>query len=176
MRIIDTETGEPVPAGEQGIIELRGPNLMRGICGRLRESVFTRDGYYSTGDLGTLDADGYLFYAGRADDMFKVSGATVYPSEVEASLRSIDFVRQAYVTNVEGPGGGDVVGAVVLLLGEHSLSELDQAARQQMSSFKVPRTWVLAATPDEVPMLASGKVDKAGLQTLIATHGLACSD
>ena len=67
---------------------------MRGICGRLREDTFRADGFYPTGDLGSLDADGYLFYAGRADDMFKVSGATVYPTEVEAGL-AIDRRRRA---------------------------------------------------------------------------------
>ena len=58
------------------------------------------DGYYPTGDLGHLDDDGFMFYHGRSDDMFKVSGATVYPSEVEQALRSIDGVDNAFVTNV----------------------------------------------------------------------------
>ena len=60
---------------------------MRGICGRTRDETFDVDGYYPTGDLGALDADGYLWYHGRLDDMFKVKGATVYPAEVEAALR-----------------------------------------------------------------------------------------
>jgi len=172
-RVADAEDGSLLAAGEQGVIELRGPNMMRGICGRTRPDTFRPDGFYSTGDLGTLDADGYLFYAGRADDMFKVSGATVYPTEVEASLRAIDFVRQAYVTDIEGPGGAAVVGAMVLVGDGCSIAEVDAAARQAMSSFKVPRTWVLATSADEVPMLATGKVDKAGLQALIAARGRA---
>ena len=65
---------------------------MRGICGRVRSDVFTVDGSYRTGDLGRLDADGYLWYSGRLDDMVKVKGATVYPSEVEAALRSVTEV------------------------------------------------------------------------------------
>ena len=93
VRIADPEDGAAAsPPGEQGVIELRGPNLMRGICGRTREDTFLADGFYSTGDLGSLDADGYLFYAGRADDMFKVSGATVYPTEVEAEP-AVDRLR-----------------------------------------------------------------------------------
>ena len=82
----DPDTREPLPAGEFGEIHLRGPNMMRGICGRLTSEVFDADGYYATGDLGALDADGYLWFAGRRDDMFKVSGATVYPTEVESAL------------------------------------------------------------------------------------------
>ena len=91
------------------MIQIRGPNTLRGICRRSREEVFTPDGYYPTGDLGHLDDDGFMYYHGRSDDMFKVSGATVYPSEVEQALRSIDGVQNAFVTDVSG-----AVGAVVI--------------------------------------------------------------
>ena len=94
MRITDPDTGEAVARGEQGQIELRGPNLMRGICGRARSDMFRADGFYPTGDLGALDADGYLWYSGRLDDMFKVKGATVYPTEVEAALRAVPGVAR----------------------------------------------------------------------------------
>ncbi len=90
VRIVDPDTGTPLPAGEIGMIQIRGPNTLRGICRRSREELFTADGFYPTGDLGHLDDDGFMFYHGRSDDMFKVSGATVYPSEVEQALRSID--------------------------------------------------------------------------------------
>ena len=173
VRIVDVETGEPVAEATHGMIELRGPDLMRGICGRSRDQTFTPDGYYSTGDLGWLDADGYLFFAGRADDMFKVSGATVFPTEVEASLRSIDFVSGAYVTNLEGPDGAQLVGAVVVVAGDHPLEELDREARRRMSSFKVPRRWLVVTSVDAVPMLATGKVDQAGLRALLASEGRA---
>ena len=83
VRIVDPDTGAPVPAGPSAMIEIRGPHILRGICRRSREDLFTADGFYPTGDLGHLDDDGFLFYHGRSDDMFKVSGATVYPSEVE---------------------------------------------------------------------------------------------
>jgi hypothetical protein len=79
VRVVDPDTGGERPLGEQGEISLRGPNLMRGILGRARSSVFTVDGWYRTGDLGRLDEDGYLWFGGRIDD----------PGEVE-----------------RGPGGG----------------------------------------------------------------------
>ena len=78
----------PAP-GDLGMIQLRGPHTLRGICRRSRDEIFTADGFYPTGDLGRLDDEGFLFYHGRSDDMFKVSGATVYPSEVECALRTI---------------------------------------------------------------------------------------
>jgi acyl-CoA synthetase (AMP-forming)/AMP-acid ligase II len=171
VRITDPQTGTPVGVDQQGMIELRGPNLMRGFCGRRRDETFTPDDYYRSGDLGRLDADGYLFFAGRVDDMFKVSGATVYPSEVEAALRVIGFVRQAYVTDVTDASGNQAVGAVVLLADDHSIAELAAEARKRLSSFKVPSRWVLASSVQDVPTLSTGKVDKAGLQALIASTG-----
>ena len=109
VRIVDPDSGAPLPTGEVGMIQIRGPHVMRGICRRSREDLFTADGYYPTGDLGHLDDDGFMFYHGRSDDMFKVSGATVYPSEVEQALRTIDGVDNAFVTEVSG-----AVGAVVI--------------------------------------------------------------
>jgi acyl-CoA synthetase (AMP-forming)/AMP-acid ligase II len=170
VRIVDPGSGEPLPAGQQGEIQVRGPNLMRGICGRLREATFTPDGFYPTGDLGILDADGYLFYKGRRDDMFKVSGATVYPSEVEAALRSIPEVAQAYVTNLS-EATREVVGAAVVTREACTLAHLEREARARLSAFKVPKRWVRLRSPAEVPTLATGKVDKAGLQDLIRKTG-----
>ena len=114
VRIVDTDTGEPVAPGGLGEIQIRGRNLMRGICGRVRAEVFTADGFYPTGDLGVLDADGYLFFRGRRDDMFKVKGASVYPSEVEAALLAIPEVEKAFVVDVVHDGA-PAVGAVVVL-------------------------------------------------------------
>jgi acyl-CoA synthetase (AMP-forming)/AMP-acid ligase II len=174
VRITDPDTGEPLETGAQGMIELRGPNVMRGICGRSRDEVFTRDGWYRSGDLGELDADGFLFFRGRVDDMFKVSGATVYPSEVEAALRAIPAVKQAFVTDVAGADGRDLVGALVVLHATDpptDLAALDAEARARLSSFKVPRRWLVTGDAEVVPMLASAKVDKRRLQTLIADEG-----
>ena len=144
VRIVDPDTGEPVPAGTIGMIQIRGPNTLRGICRRSREEVFTADGYYPTGDLGHLDDDGFMFYHGRSDDMFKVSGATVYPSEVEQALRTIDGVQNAFVTDVAG-----AVGAVVIA--DQPVEDLRAAARKLLSSFKVPTVWLVVDSDDANP-------------------------
>jgi acyl-CoA synthetase (AMP-forming)/AMP-acid ligase II len=170
VRIVDPESREPLERGRQGEIEVRGANLMRGICGRLREATFTRDGFYPTGDLGILDADGYLFYAGRTDDMFKVSGATVYPAEVEAALRTIPGVAQAYVTNLPSQAG-ELVGAAVVTRAALGVEDLEREARARLSSFKVPKRWLLLGSPADVPSMATGKVDKPGLQELLRSAG-----
>lgn len=166
VRIADPETGAPVPTGTVGVIELRGPHLMRGICRRPDREVFTTDGYYPTGDLGHLDADGFLFYHGRCDDMFKVSGATVYPSEVESVLRALPGVQGAFVTNVFGSQGDQVAALVVGDPATVSEAELRAGARERLSAFKVPARWLLTDDADAVPRGATGKVDVARLRTL----------
>ncbi len=158
VRVVDLDTGAPVAAGETGEIQLRGPNLMRGICGRTRAEVFTEDGFYATGDVGHLDADGFLFLTGRRDDMFKVRGATVYPSEVEGALHALASVRRAYVVDVVGDGGGAEVAAVVVLAdGSCTRSTISRATpRQRLSSFKVPTRWRIIGI-DDVPMTTTGQ-------------------
>jgi acyl-CoA synthetase (AMP-forming)/AMP-acid ligase II len=168
LRVVDLDTGAPVASGETGELQLRGPNLMRGICGRTRADIFTDDGFYATGDVGHLDADGFLFLTGRRDDMFKVRGATVYPSEVESALHALASVRRAYVVDVVGDGGGAEVAAVVVLADAAADTPVDQLAsdaKQRLSSFKVPTRWCIIGG-DDVPMTTTGKVDKVGLQQL----------
>ena len=147
VRIVDPDSGAPLPTGEVGMIQIRGPHVMRGICRRGREDIFTADGYYPTGDLGHLDDDGFMFYHGRSDDMFKVSGATVYPSEVEQALRTIDGVDNAFVTEVSG-----AVGAVVI--SDRPVDDLRAAARKLLSSFKVPTVWLPVDSDDDIPRKA----------------------
>src|SRR6201986_1230147 len=166
VRITDPETGEPASAGTIGMIELRGPHTLRGICRRSRDDVFTSDGFYRTGDLGQFDDDGFLFYHGRSDDMFKVSGATVYPTEVAQALREIDGVDNAFVTNVAG-AQGDQVGAVVVCdTTRKSAEELRGSARELLSSFKVPKLWLLVDSDDVIPRGPTGKVDAPRLREL----------
>jgi acyl-CoA synthetase (AMP-forming)/AMP-acid ligase II len=160
VRIVDVDTGAAVPAGTIGMIQIRGPHVMRGICRRSREDVFTPDGYYPTGDLGHLDDAGFMFYHGRSDDMFKVSGATVYPSEVEQALRSIDGVQAAFVTEVSG-----AVGAVVIA--DLEVEELRAQARERLSAFKVPTVWLAVESDDDIPRKGTGKVDVPRLREML---------
>ena len=104
-----------------------------------------------------------MFYHGRSDDMFKVSGATVYPGEVEQALRGIDGVQNAFVTDVSG-----AVGAVVIA--DASEDHLRAAARKLLSSFKVPTVWLLVDSDDDVPRGGTGKVDVAKLREMLTTR------
>lgn len=165
VRVVDTDSGAPVAVGVTGMIHLRGPHTLRGICGRTREDLFTADGFYPTGDLGHLDEDGFLFYHGRSDDMFKVSGATVYPSEVERALRTIHGVDNAVVTNVPG-GSGERVGAAVVCRAL-TAEQLRASARTVLSAFKVPTVWLLLDADDDLPRGGTGKVDVRRLRTML---------
>jgi acyl-CoA synthetase (AMP-forming)/AMP-acid ligase II len=158
VRIVDVDDGTRVGPGTIGMIQIRGPHTLRGICRRSREELFTADGFYPTGDLGHLDEAGFIFYHGRSDDMFKVSGATVYPSEVEAGIRAVDGIDGIFVTNVPSPTG-DRVGALVVCDAATSVASLRDAARGLLSAFKVPTVWLLVNSDDDVPRGSTGKVD-----------------
>ncbi len=94
VRISEAETGAPVPAGEIGVIEVKGPNVFRGYW-RMPEKTaqeFRPDGFFITGDLGRVDADGYIHIVGRAKDLVISGGFNVYPKEVENEIDAIDGV------------------------------------------------------------------------------------
>ena len=171
VRIVDTDKGEPVSPGSVGAIQIRGPHTLRGICRRGREELFTAGGFYPTGDLGHVDEDGFLYYHGRSDDMFKVSGATVYPSEVERALRTIDGVENAFVTNVPGAAGERVGAVVVCGGGTPAADELRSAARKLLSAFKVPTVWLVLGSDDDVPRGGTGKVDIRRLRDMLIGAG-----
>ena len=94
----------------------------------------------------------------------------MYPTEVEAGLRSIPGISQAFVTDVAGDGGAPEVAALVVSGGD--AEGLAAAARERLSSFKVPTLWLVVADPDRVPMSATGKVDKTALQQLLRSSGV----
>ena len=170
VQIAGPGTGGPAGPGEHGEIWVRGPALMRGICGRSREEVFTRDGWYRTGDLGHLGRDGRLWYHGRIDDMLKIAGATVYPMEVEAALVTIPHVRQAFVTDIVDASGAARVAAAVVAEPDAALDgdEVLTAARARLSAFKVPSVVRVLPSGTDVPRTATGKVDKTGLQRMLS--------
>ena len=169
VRVVNPETCNVVPPGEEGEIWLRGDHMLRGICGRVRSTVFTGDGSYRTGDLGRLDEDGYLWSSGRLDDMVKVKGASVYPAEVETALAALDGVSQAHVTDV--PDGSARRQVAALVVTDRTVESVRDSVRSALSAFKVPTVWFATPAADDVPTLASGKVDKVALQQLLETKG-----
>jgi len=141
-RIVDMTTGEPVAPGEEGELEVRGPQVMLGYWGRPEETaeVF-HDGWLRTGDIGRMDAEGWFYVVDRRKDMIDVSGFKVLPREVEEVLLMHPKVREAVVAGVPDAYRGETVKAfVVLKAGESSTEEeIVEFCRLHLAAFKVPR-------------------------------------
>lgn len=158
-RIVDPDTGQDVPLGETGELQLRGGALMSGFYKVERRNVFTPDGFYPTGDLVHLDADGHLYFVARRGDMIKTRAANVSRLEVEAALRALPEVGLPIVVGLpDAEFGQRVVAAVVPANGANPSEEsLKAALRGTLSSYKVPRD-IVFITEADVPRTATGKI------------------
>jgi acyl-CoA synthetase (AMP-forming)/AMP-acid ligase II len=146
--------------GEVGELWLRGPALMDGYCGRERHETFDRDGWYHTGDLFSMDGEGFFYFKGRSGEMIKTSGANVSPREVEAAiLEETGLVAHAF--GLDDPSAGQRVVAVVRVPANISPPDpvmLTSRLRSRLSAYKVPKQFLMI-DDDEVPIMSSGKVD-----------------
>ncbi|MEZ5245732.1 MAG: class I adenylate-forming enzyme family protein [Acidimicrobiales bacterium] len=173
-RIVDPISGKNQPPGEMGEIWIKGYSLMLGHLKKSRSEVFTKDGWFRTGDAGYLDADGHLYFKGRMGDQIKSSGMNITPREVELVIEEQPEVMHAFVMGVPHAERGEDVAAAIVFRPGHSADPADIQARlkQEMSSYKVPRHIATYASPDELPWLDSGKIDRRALQdSLIARFG-----
>jgi acyl-CoA synthetase (AMP-forming)/AMP-acid ligase II len=170
-RVVDPETLDDVPTGVMGELWFRGPSLMEGYYGRERADVFTADGWYRTGDLFTIDADGFFYFHGRRGDMIKTAGANVSPREVEAALRDVTGGLDTLVLALPDEERDQVVGAVILVAPEAApdLEAVRRDLRARLSAYKVPRRFLVIA-PDELPMLSSGKPDMRSIVERFDEH------
>lgn len=149
-------TGEMLPRGEVGEIHVKSEILFEGYTSG--ESKVRRDGYMTTGDLGHVDEDGYLFVEGRADDMVVVGGENVYPAEVEQVIDAISGVRDVAVFGVPDEEYGQVLGAFVV--GSVTPAKVKDVCKRELASYKVPRRVEII---DELPRTSTGKVVKREL-------------
>ena len=161
LRVADRKTAAPVADGEIGAIEVRGPNVFRGYW-RMPEktaSEFRPDGFFVTGDLGRIDADGYLQIVGRDKDLVISGGFNVYPREVERLLDDIPGVIESAVIGLPHPDLGEAVTAVLIAAAG---ADLDEAAilellAPRLARYKQPRRVLFA---DHLPRNVMGKVQK----------------
>jgi acyl-CoA synthetase (AMP-forming)/AMP-acid ligase II len=153
--------------GEVGELWFRGPFLTEGYDGRERHETFDPDGWYGTGDLVTVDDDGFVYFRGRSSDMIKTAGANVSPREVEAAILEVSGLV-AHVVGVDDAARGQVVAALVRAPAESAVDVDDLRARlrQRLSAYKVPRR-IVVAPDDAVPMMSSGKLDLRALRELL---------
>ncbi len=163
MKVVDDQDNE-VPQGEPGEIVMRGPFVMRGYWNReeATESVM-RGGWFHTGDIATIDEDGYFFIVDRKKDLIIRGGYNVYPREIEEVLYGHPAVREAAVIGVPHESLGEEVGAAVVLKeGEHTTpEELRDYMKQKVAAYKYPRVvWLM----DELPKGGTGKVLKRKIE------------
>ena len=166
MRITN-DAGAPLPAGDIGGIEVRGPNVFSGYW-RMPEKTreeFRDDGYFKTGDMGRVDADGRCTIVGRDKDLVISGGLNVYPKEVELLIDTISGVIDSAVIGVPHPDFGEAVIAVVASETDIQLDDVIDVLRGKLARFKQPKGLLRV---DELPRNAMGKVQKNVLREICA--------
>lgn len=163
VRIVDPQD-EDVPPGEIGEVVVAGPVVMQGYWKQpeLTASAL-RGGYMHTGDMGRMDAEGFLYVVDRLKDMIVSGGENVYSAEVEDAVRGHPDVALCAVIGIPHPMWGEAVHAVVVPRAGAALSEQDiiEHCRARISAFKVPRS---VEFRDEMPLTAANKIQKAALR------------
>jgi len=169
VRITDAETGTPLAQGEVGMIEVRGPNVFSGYW-RMPEKTaaeFREGGYFITGDLGTIDAAGYVSIVGRAKDLVISGGFNVYPKEVEDAIDALPGVVESAVVGLPHKDFGEAVTAVVVVTPDAELDEAGvlAALSETLASYKRPKRVLFVP---ELPRNTMGKVQKAELRARLS--------
>jgi len=158
IRIVDPRTGADKPTGEVGEITLHSPGNFKGYWNKPEATAATlRDGWVWTGDMGRMDAEGYLTFIGRTKEMIKVSGYSVFPEEVETILIKHPAVAQAAVLGMPDSEKGEVVKAFIVIKPGAAIDEAALIAwsRENMAPYKVPRHVKFI---DALPATGAGKV------------------
>jgi long-chain acyl-CoA synthetase len=163
FRLVDDD-GNDVPAGEPGEIAMRGPFVMSGYWEREDATAETiRDGWFHTGDMATVDDDGYFFIVDRKKELIIRGGYNVYPREIEEVLYEHPAVREAAVVGVPHDSLGEEVGAAIALKdgAEASEDEIRAFAKERVAAYKYPRqVWFV----EELPKGPTGKVLKREIE------------
>ncbi|MFK7945013.1 MAG: AMP-binding protein, partial [Paracoccaceae bacterium] len=165
VRITDPETGAGLPNGEVGMIEVRGPNVFKGYW-RMAEKTAEElrgNGFFITGDLGKIDAGGYVSIVGRSKDLIISGGYNVYPKEIEEAVDLLPGVVESAVIGVPHPDFGEAVVAVIVSEKGVELEEGSILAGlgDQLARFKQPKRIFFV---DELPRNTMGKVQKKTLR------------
>jgi malonyl-CoA/methylmalonyl-CoA synthetase len=158
---VQGDKGDAMPAGEIGGIQVKGPNVFAGYW-RMPEKTkeeFTNGGWFKTGDVGKLDADGYVTIVGRSKDLIITGGYNVYPAEVEGYLNELPGVAESAVIGVPHPDFGEGVVAVVVPRAGASVdgTGLIACLKTKIAAFKVPKHLFVV---DDLPRNTMGKVQK----------------
>lgn len=171
-RIVDFETGAEVSPGEAGELLVRGPQVMLGYWNRPEETARALEGgWFHTGDVATMDGEGYFRIVDRKKDMINTAGFKVWPREVEETLYAHPGVKLAAVVGIPDDYRGEVVKAYVVLKDDYrgrlTESELIDFCRARLTTYKAPRIVELRA---ELPVTATGKMLRRSLRAEARTE------
>jgi long-chain acyl-CoA synthetase len=163
--------GSRLGVGEEGEVRIKGPNLMKGYHGLPEETAaaFDEEGFFKTGDMGRIDADGHLYITGRIQEMMVIGGENVFPRTIEAVLDLHPGVHISAVLGVPDPGRGQVPVAVVEPVAGAILDEAELRAhcRKHLPSYQVPRR---VMTIERMPRSSTGKILRRELRVLLETR------
>jgi long-chain acyl-CoA synthetase len=168
VRVLDPDDN-PVAGGTWGEICMKGPNVMLGYWNRPEDSALAlRNGWFHSGDIGYIDADGYVFLVDRVKDMINSAGFKVWPREVEEVLYTHPAVKECAVFGLPDELKGEIPAAVVVLHAGATpgADELMEYCRRNLASYKIPRQVEFVAS---LPKNATGKILKRELHTLVRT-------
>ena len=169
LKIINSNTGEALPQGEIGEIEVRGPNVFEGYWQMPEKTAeeLRSDGFFITGDLGQIDADGYVSIVGRNKDLIISGGYNIYPKEIELLLDNQQGVLESAVIGVPHSDFGESVLGVLVARPEQELDieGIRQKIGKSLARFKQPQKLVVVP---ELPRNTMGKVQKKALREMFS--------
>jgi malonyl-CoA/methylmalonyl-CoA synthetase len=161
---VRSDAGQDCPVNEVGQVEIRGPNVFAGYWRQPEKTraEFTADGFFRTGDLGSLSADQRLTLVGRSRDLIISGGYNIYPKEIESALDALAGVAESAVIGVPHADLGEGVVAIIVAAGEPpEEAALHDALTGRLAKFKHPRRYVVL---NSLPRNAMGKVEKQRLR------------
>ena len=158
---VQGDDNQPLPTGEIGGLQVKGPNIFKGYW-RMPEKTaeeFTPDGYFKTGDVGKVDAQGYITIVGRSKDLIISGGYNVYPAEIEGYINDMPGVAESALVGVPHPDFGEVGVAVVVAKPGAALEagQIIAALKSGLANFKIPKQCFVVG---ELPRNTMGKVQK----------------
>ncbi|HMB47075.1 MAG TPA: AMP-binding protein, partial [Afifellaceae bacterium] len=158
VRVTDPESGNELPSGEIGVLEIKGPNVFQGYWQMPEKTAAEfRGDWFISGDLGFVDQDGYITIVGRGKDLIISGGYNIYPKEVELAVDAVPGVVESAVIGVPHADFGESVVAVVVRSGTVDEAAIMAVIGPSMARFKQPKKIVFV---DELPRNTMGKVQK----------------
>jgi len=167
LRIADPESGVPLSPGDLGEIQMRGRTLFKGYFNRpeANQQAWTADGWFRSGDLGRLSAEGQLHYLTRGKDIIRVGGENFAPAEVEQAIRDVTSFTQVCVLAVSDERLDEVPVAIVSGPSSMARDDMVISLRKRLASFKIPREFYRV---DNMPITATNRIQKNVLKSWIS--------